>query len=265
MVGECEAIEHIYNLDAGGVTLTVFKNGAVKYVHFFDKSTELPDVRADKHADFDTLKKLYSPRSPSSECVLNQLPNCVKVEAATFFEENGSKGMLLSLSPRGERVHDPKTRVLADCAVALAALCDVLRALLALHTAGWVHRDVRWPNILTRPTGGCMLIDFEYAAPHGKNNKGKKVTWHNDKCQPKEARKSMGVKQVDWEPKHDLWQVGALLKPFVAGSSELRTLQKTLENFDTATNFDTTKIAGHAIDVLETHHRINNKPPASSS
>ena len=45
-------------------------------------------------------------------------------------------------------------------------LCDVLRALVILHKLGYVHCDVRWPNIITaplagQPMGACWcLIDF---------------------------------------------------------------------------------------------------------
>lgn len=46
------------------------------------------------------------------------------------------------------------------------AVRNVLSALCAFHTAGFVHRDVRWPNIL-RSSGTWLLADFELSATAG--------------------------------------------------------------------------------------------------
>ncbi|KAF1316992.1 Crinkler, partial [Globisporangium splendens] len=46
-------------------------------------------------------------------------------------------------------------------------LRDVLSALVKLHEAAWMHRDIRWPNVIkTRDgSGSWFLIDFVDAAP----------------------------------------------------------------------------------------------------
>jgi serine/threonine protein kinase len=43
------------------------------------------------------------------------------------------------------------------------ALTCVLQALQALHARGFVHRDVRWPNILKDAQNSWRLVDFELA------------------------------------------------------------------------------------------------------
>lgn len=43
------------------------------------------------------------------------------------------------------------------------ALKSVLKALSVLHAKGWVHRDIRWENILRDSTGQWFLIDLESA------------------------------------------------------------------------------------------------------
>eukprot|EP00644_Phytophthora_capsici_P015436 jgi/Phyca11/547387/estExt2_Genewise1Plus.C_PHYCAscaffold_240409 len=45
------------------------------------------------------------------------------------------------------------------------ALKDVLQALVALHRLGWIHRDIRWSNVIRQRTGNSwFLIDFVDAA-----------------------------------------------------------------------------------------------------
>lgn len=48
-----------------------------------------------------------------------------------------------------------------------AAVRSVLCALRVFHAAGFVHRDVRWPNVLRDAQGSWRLIDFELAAREG--------------------------------------------------------------------------------------------------
>ncbi len=53
----------------------------------------------------------------------------------------------------------------------------VLQFLDGFHAAGYVHRDLRWPNVLS--TGkGWMVIDFELSSRLDTN-----VFWHHD-CLP---------------------------------------------------------------------------------
>lgn len=49
-----------------------------------------------------------------------------------------------------------------------SALVSVLSALAGLHRAGYVHRDVRWPNVLIGADDRWRLIDFELAELAGQ-------------------------------------------------------------------------------------------------
>ena len=42
---------------------------------------------------------------------------------------------------------------------------DILSFLVAFHEKGFVHRDLRWPNILRYQTAHWFVIDFEVAGP----------------------------------------------------------------------------------------------------
>ncbi|KAG2433017.1 hypothetical protein HXX76_008744 [Chlamydomonas incerta] len=49
-----------------------------------------------------------------------------------------------------------------------AAVAGVLRGLAALHAEGFVHRDVRWPNVIFLPQDArWLLIDLEHAGREG--------------------------------------------------------------------------------------------------
>eukprot|EP00198_Chlamydomonas_reinhardtii_P005410 XP_001694746.1 predicted protein [Chlamydomonas reinhardtii] len=48
------------------------------------------------------------------------------------------------------------------------AVLGVLRGLAALHSEGYVHRDVRWPNVIFLPAERrWLLIDLEHAGQEG--------------------------------------------------------------------------------------------------
>ena len=84
------------------------------------------------------------------------------------------------------------------------AITAVLRALAALHARGFVHRDLRWPNVLADGHGGWLLVDFELADVAGKPLLAAAVT--TDAVAP-EVR----VPDAPYTPADDVWQVGRLL------------------------------------------------------
>jgi len=48
-----------------------------------------------------------------------------------------------------------------------SAVMDILKGLKWLHDKGFVHRDVRWPNVIRKQDGQFMLIDLELAGKEG--------------------------------------------------------------------------------------------------
>ena len=92
------------------------------------------------------------------------------------------------------------------------ATAAVLHALAALHARGFVHRDVRWPNVLADGSGGWLLVDFELADAAGEPLPAGAVD--ADAVAP-EAR----VPRAPYTPAADAWQVGRLMR--TAGITQL--------------------------------------------
>ena len=87
----------------------------------------------------------------------------------------------------------------------IAALVCILRALVGLHAQGFVHRDIRWPNILCLGNRSFILIDFESAGRVGDSI-------------PEELLQSRAldpwvVSDVEhkYYPWNDMYQVGKLI------------------------------------------------------
>jgi serine/threonine protein kinase len=80
------------------------------------------------------------------------------------------------------------------------AIFCALSGLKWLHDFGWVHRDIRPPNILRLCNGNWMLIDFEYACPLDKNRKAPWPYFLKEEFHPT-------PKSTFWEPRHDLYQL----------------------------------------------------------
>ena len=80
----------------------------------------------------------------------------------------------------------------------------VLRALSAFHSRGFVHHDVRWPNVLVTAEGSWILADFELAGADGTLAPPHAVT---PTFLPPEARTEGSL----YAPSADVWQVGQLV------------------------------------------------------
>jgi serine/threonine protein kinase len=86
-----------------------------------------------------------------------QVPNSIELKSYT----RQGKKLRLELQPVCvERL--PQSE--AELAAAVKA---VLQALAAFHARGFVHRDVRWPNVLLAHGSRWLLTDFELAARAG--------------------------------------------------------------------------------------------------
>lgn len=89
-------------------------------------------------------------------------PDCLEVPTYCFLDSRSSNVSVLTvnMAPIG------RTRMPATLTELRDAVCAVLRGLRVLHGIGYVHRDVRWANVIFVPdfTGSGMsrwcLIDF---------------------------------------------------------------------------------------------------------
>ncbi|KAE8914818.1 hypothetical protein PF005_g1091 [Phytophthora fragariae] len=84
----------------------------------------------------------------------HDIPNVDRLDLAD------QKAMRLIFKPRGQE--NPP----ANLVELFHALANVLQALVKLHAASWMHRDIRWPNVIKSRNGdnSWFLIDFMDAA-----------------------------------------------------------------------------------------------------
>jgi hypothetical protein len=128
-----------------------------------------------------------------------QVPGAVKVEKA--------RGRLI-VSPKGVRIHDRGE------GLSLEDVRDAIRAILLclgfLHAKGFVHRDLRWANLIrsfsyhhdgTLESCKFLVIDFEFA---GRDGAAMDIAdyIHNDVVPDGETYSSL----------HDLKLVGKMVK-----------------------------------------------------
>jgi hypothetical protein len=118
-------------------------------------------------------------------------------------------------------VGDPRQPVGAE--EVRGAIRDVLRALSALHRAGFVHRDVRWPNVVFDPRMRVwVLIDLDTVG-----RVGDVPDWRNSTF-PDEYKAA----SVPWTPAFDIHQVFVMLQG-TAGAA-LTELREVLRSRPTA-------------------------------
>ena len=102
------------------------------------------------------VKRCLRPAPDDVYEALKGVPCAVRVTRYTKASATHQLAMLVIEPVAAQRLpHD-----LADLRRAVTA---VLRALAAFHRLGFVHRDVRWPNVLVDGLGNWLLVDFELA------------------------------------------------------------------------------------------------------
>lgn len=84
-----------------------------------------------------------------------------------------------------------------------SSICAILDALIDFHARGYVHRDIRWPNILRDVRGCWLLADFELAAKIGSLLPHR---FRHSDCFSPEVRHGEPCTEA-----LDIWQVGLLV------------------------------------------------------
>jgi len=97
----------------------------------------------------------------------------------------------------------------------LDAILQILAALEHAHEAGVFHRDIKPDNILVRPDGSAVLVDFGLAWLAGDvdPNLTTRSTWSLDYAPP-EVREDPTRSR---SPGHDIYSVGVVLHQILAG------------------------------------------------
>jgi serine/threonine protein kinase len=88
-------------------------------------------------------------------------PNIVRVHSV--FEENATAYMVMAYELGDTRDDIAKFARLDDEQVLLLFIHPLLDALEHMHAAGFVHRDIKPTNIVVRPDGSPVLLDFDSA------------------------------------------------------------------------------------------------------
>jgi hypothetical protein len=138
------------------------------------------------------LEKLYEDMKDS------EVPHVIKCRRVRPAKQNGSElfnCISLELTPIAVEVKPVSEKVCKS------AIQCVLKALSAFHKLGYVHRDIRWSNVLCVTDTDWILVDFEKASKPDKP-----ITWSNDSVPP-EVQTGSG-----WIPASDLYQVGMLMR-----------------------------------------------------
>ncbi|EGZ05517.1 hypothetical protein PHYSODRAFT_307775 [Phytophthora sojae] len=124
-----------------------------------------------------------------------------KQQAGTVYEVLRCTCSLV-FGPRGSSV---KPSTLAEV---LCATRDILEALVKLHSISWMHRDIRWSNVVKicgNNSESWFLIDFMDAAESPQ-----------DAESAKHLSRSIHAPEMFTDPTHttavDIWSVGRLLK-----------------------------------------------------
>ena len=123
------------------------------------------------------------------------IPNAIHVEPFVRVESGLSKLIMKPIGIMRLPKSESELRTALDCA---------LRALQALHGHGFVHRDIRWANLLSDGGTGWLLVDFESGGEAGQPVPDGLI--RSSLLSP-ESR----INGAAYEPRDDVWQVGNLL------------------------------------------------------
>lgn len=126
------------------------------------------------------------------------------IEVASLAPLTGAAGTPVKLVLRPVCI---ETLPVNEAQLTVAIRC-VLRALAAFHQRGFVHRDVRWPNVLQLSPTEWLLVDFELADVAGA---ALPVGAVKAECLPPELVDALGLGGREFAPSGDVFRVGRLM------------------------------------------------------
>jgi hypothetical protein len=169
------------------------KHGDIEVFTDCDRVIKNIEVDPEKLRDrLNVMEKLYDDMKDA------EVPNVIKCRRIRPTKRNGSElfnTITLELTPIAVEVKPMSEKVCKS------AIQCVLKALSAFHKLGYVHRDIRWSNVLSVTETEWILVDFEKASKPDKP-----IAWNNDSVPP-EVQTGSG-----WISASDIYQVGMLMR-----------------------------------------------------
>ena len=197
--------------------------------------------------NWNSLKKLYE----LIETKTGDFPHLIRPYYVKDFEEflhiagPHAGTLVLNLQPLGYDIEPCSEKEL------IYAIECVLYAIRSLHNHKWVHRDIRWPNILKIEDDSWMLIDLEHAVPIREDGTYEMVP-ENFKDYNKSPRSK---KSLNWLPSDDIWLVGRLVETVLSNEKAKRNevvTEKLLNFSKQLLNQDSQPLsADDALDILK--------------
>ncbi len=126
----------------------------------------------------------------------------------------------------------------------IAALVCVARALVGLHAQGFVHRDIRWPNVLCLGNRSFILIDFESVGRVGDSIPEELLC--SRMLDPLGLVSDVKHEYYHW---HDMYQVGGLIDVLHFHNPPLLELWKNLQNPNAEQRFTAEQTLNYLLDL----------------
>lgn len=90
-------------------------------------------------------------------------------------------------------------------AEAKQAMLHVVSAVMALHQAGLVHNDIRWPNVVRSTSGNWFLVDYDLMAQWDESKLVPAITFLDKASHSEHIGKPHGGEV-------DVWALGHLME-----------------------------------------------------
>lgn len=144
-------------------------------------------------------------------------PNLVRV--IDFFEEGNNTYLVMDLV-EGESLDDCITRegALPEQTV-LAWAAQILDALDYCHKQGVIHRDIKPQNVILRPDGCAVLVDFGLLKLWNPDDPRTQTVIHKMGSPRYAPPEQYGTRGQHTDPRSDLYSLGATLYHALSGAS----------------------------------------------